>query len=410
MSGQHFRFLHAGSFQLDQPLIGLSEVPEPLIQPLVDAPFSAAQRVFDAAIEERVDFLALNGDLVDLARPSPRAITLLVENFERLDSHGIAAYWACGRLDPPQDWPTAALLPGRVKQFSTTAAEELSHFRGDRPVANIVGRSWHGTASFQVGDFRTDDDGLPTIVIANGHNNIERLAEQLVDYWALGGQAQRQTHGTAQRVIHYAGSPQGRSPDESGPHGCTLVHVAGDRAIRTQFMPTDAIRWHTERLAIEGDATLDGVRRLLADRVQQLKAEAESRPLIVSWKLRGGAHLAGPAGRRDLAAEWQDWLRKEFFLSGTRPVLWTHTVELDQPDLPEAWFEEESMLGDFLRNLRELAAFTPAELKLAQQIPEQHRIPVLAALGQWTEEEHRQVLYEAALTGAQLLGAAERDS
>src|SRR5262245_43399775 len=132
MSGQHFRFLHAGSFQLDQPLAGLSEVPEPLIQPLVDAPFSAAQKVFDAAIEERVDFVALNGDLVDLARPSPRAITLLLENFERLDSHGIAVYWACGRLDPPQDWPTAAVLPVRVKQFSTTAAEGLSHFRSDR--------------------------------------------------------------------------------------------------------------------------------------------------------------------------------------------------------------------------------------------------------------------------------------
>ena len=277
-------------------------------------------------------------------------------------------------------------------------------------MANIVGRSWHGTASFQVGDFRTDDDGLPTIVIANGHNNVEHLAELLVDYWALGGQSQRATHGTAQRVIHYVGSPQGRSPIETGPHGCMLVHVGGDRAIRTQFTPTDAIRWQTERLAIENDATLDTVRRLLTDRVKQLKAEAESRPLIVSWKLRGGAHLAGPAGRRDLAAEWQDWLRKEFFLSGTKPSLWTHTVELDQPELPEAWFEEESMLGDFLRNLRELAALPPGELKLAQQIPEHHRVPALAALGQWSEEEHREVLYEAALTGAQLLGAAEREA
>jgi exonuclease SbcD len=410
MSGQHFRFLHAGAFALDQPLGGLSEIPEPLTELLIDAPFLAAQRAFDAAIEERVDFAVLNGDLIDLARPSARAIAFLLDNFERLESHNICVYWACGRCDQPQDWPAAASLPGRVKQFSATEPQELSHFRGDRPVANIVGRSWHGTATFSVGEFKSDADGLPTIVVANGHNDPQRLAEQIVDYWALGGQAQRQSLGSAHRVVHYAGSPQGRSPDEPGPHSCTLVHIGGDRTVRTQFMPTDAIRWHTERLAIEDNATLDGVRSLLADRVKQLKAEAESRPLLVTWKLRGGAHLAGPAGRRDLAAEWQEWLRKEFFLASNKPVLWTHAVELDQPELPDAWFDEESMLGDFLRNLRELAATEPAEVKIAQHIPEQHRLPALAALAQWTEDEHRAVLYEAALTGAQLLGAAEREA
>ena len=161
-------------------------------------------------------------------------------------------------------------------------------------------------------------------------------------------------------MIHYAGSPQGRSPDDIGPHGATLVHISAERTIRTQFVPTDAVRWHTERVAIEDDATLDTVKKLLADRVKQLRAEADSRPLIVTWKLRGGEHLAGPAGRRDLAAEWQEWLRKDFFLANNKPVLWTQAVELDQPDLPEAWFEEESMLGDFLRNLKTLATMSPA--------------------------------------------------
>ena len=409
MSGPHFRFLHAGFFALDEPLRGLAEIPEPLTEPFIDAPFVAAQRVFDAAIEERVDFVVLNGELLDLSKPSPRSIGLLLDGFERLDSHGIAVYWACGRQDQPQDWPAAAALPGCVKQFSPTAPEELSHFRAGRPVANIVGRSWHGTSSFHVGEFKNDDDGLPTVVIANGSADAQRLAEQMVDYWALGGQPQRQTFGTAPRVVHYAGGPQGRANDEVGPRGCTLVHIAGDRTIRTQFTPTDAVRWHTERITIEDTATLDGLRKLLADRVKQLVAEAESRPLLVTWKLRGGAHLAGPAGRRDLAAEWQAWLRKEHFLSAGKPALWTINVELDQPDLPDAWFDEESMLGDFLRNLREMAAAPHTEISLTPHIPQQHRIPALASLGEWTAEDHRAVLYEAALTGAQLLGAADRE-
>jgi exonuclease SbcD len=410
MSGHHFRFLHAGSFLLDEPLGGLAEIPPPLADLFVDAPFVAAQKAFDAALEERVDFVALTGELLDLSRPSARAIYFLLDNFERLDAQGIAVYWACGRLDAPQDWPDAARLPKNVRQFSATAPEELSHFRGERPVANIVGRSWHGTAAFQVGDFRSDADGLPTIVVANGHNDAQRLVEQAVDYWALGGQAQRQTLGNSGRVIHYCGSPQGRSPAETGPHGCTLVHVSGERTMRTQFTPTDAIRWHTERLAIEDDATLESVRQLLAERIKQLKAEAESRPLIVTWKLRGGAHLAGPAARRDLAAEWQAWLRKEFFLSGNKPALWTHAVELDQPDLPDAWFDEDSMLGDFLRNLKDMASKSANDVNLGQEISEKHRVPALAALAQWEAEEYRSVLYEAALTGAQLLGAADREA
>jgi DNA repair exonuclease SbcCD nuclease subunit len=410
MAGHHFRFLHAGGFLLDQPLCGLTEIPEALTDLLIDAPFTAAQKVFDAAIEERVDFVVLNGDLLDLSRPSARALAFLLDNFDRLSTQGINVYWACGKLEQPHDWPTAATLPDRVHPFSVTEPEELSHFRGERPVANIVGRSWHGTSSFQVGEFRTDDDGLPTIVVANGQSDAQRLAEQMVDYWALGGQTQRQTAGSAQKVVHYAGSPQGRSPDDSGPHGATLVHISAERTIRAQFVPTDAVRWHTERVSMEEDATLDSVKKILADRVKQLRAEADSRPLIVTWKLRGGEHLAGPAGRRDLAAEWQEWLRKDHFLANNKPTLWTQAVELDQPNLPEGWFEEESMLGDFLRNLKILETTPAGELRLGGDIPDHHRGPALASLVQWSGEEYREVLYEAGLTGAQLLGAGERES
>jgi 3',5'-cyclic AMP phosphodiesterase CpdA len=129
VSDQHFRFLHAGGFALDQPLAGLSEVPEPLEGPLIDAPYLAAQKVFAAALEERVDFVVLTGDLVDFARPSPRAIALLLDNFERLDSHGIAVYWAGGRLDPPQDWPASARLPTGAQIFPATGPKSCRTLR-----------------------------------------------------------------------------------------------------------------------------------------------------------------------------------------------------------------------------------------------------------------------------------------
>jgi hypothetical protein len=68
------------------------------------------------------------------------------------------------------------------------------------------------------------------------------------------------------------------------------------------------------------------------------------------------------------------------------------------------------MLGDFLRNLREMVGKEWQEVDLGDDIPLHHRTPALASLAQWTDEDHAEVLREAALTGAQLLGAGEREA
>ena len=67
------------------------------------------------------------------------------------------------------------------------------------------------------------------------------------------------------------------------------------------------------------------------------------------------------------------------------------------------------MLGDFLRSLRELTTLEPSQVDFAQHVPVSYRTTDWAALAEWGEEEHRALLAEAELTGAQLLGAAERD-
>jgi hypothetical protein len=402
-SGQHFRFLHASNFALDVPLAALPAAPQSLRELAIDAPYLAAERVFAAAIEERVDFLILSGDLVDLKQASPRSLAFLLEQFARLETAGIAVYWACGRLDPAQDWPPIGRLPESVQVFPALEAEELSHFRGDRPVANIVGRSWHGTSQVQVGKFTGDTDGLATIVVAYGQADADRMIQEEVDYWALGSQPQRRSLGSAHRVVHYPGSPQGRSLAEAGPHGCTLVHVGGDRAIRTQFIPTDAVRWHKETLAAPDNATRSDVQKFLAERIKVLRTHADERPLVVSWRLSGIEHLARPTKRHELAAELLDWLRKEF--SPAKPPLWSVSVELGSPVLPTEWIEEDSMVGDYLRSLKLLQDADPKDIDLAVHVPEQFRTAELAALSSWTSADHRDLLHEAALTGAQLLGA-----
>jgi DNA repair exonuclease SbcCD nuclease subunit len=407
MPGQHFRFLHAGDFALDEPIVALPEAPQSLRDLVIDAPYLAAERVVRTAIEERVDFVVLSGNLVNLKRATPRALAFLLDQFQRLDAHGIAVYWAGGKHDPPQDWPAIARLPGSVQVFSSLEPEELSHFRGDRPVANLVGRSWHGTSLPHLGNLASDSDGLTTVVVACGQADSDSLVEQEVDYWALGGQPQRQSLGSTHRIVHYPGNPQGRSLAECGPHGCTLVHVAGDRSLRTQFVATDMVRWASESIKVEEGGTHGDVQRQLAERVKLLRSHAEERPLLVQWKLRGIEHLARPTRRHELAAELLAWLRKEF--GPAKPPLWSVEVELENSTLPGEWQTEDSMVGDYLRSLKLLMDADPREIDLTEHIPEAFRTAELAGLRSWSADDHREILRDAALAGAHLLGADDRD-
>ena len=60
------KFIHASDLHLDQSIRGLSELPKHLVEVLANAPYTAATRIFDLAISERVDFVLLAGDLFDL--------------------------------------------------------------------------------------------------------------------------------------------------------------------------------------------------------------------------------------------------------------------------------------------------------------------------------------------------------
>ena len=94
MSDLSFRFLHAADFQLDVPLHGVQEVPDSISRWMIDAPYLAAERVFDTAIQEHVRLVVLSGNLLDLIAPHPRSICFLREQFERLAGHAISVCWA----------------------------------------------------------------------------------------------------------------------------------------------------------------------------------------------------------------------------------------------------------------------------------------------------------------------------
>ena len=285
MAGEFIRFLHASDFHLERPLYGLSAVPDHLRDLLIDAPFTAATRVFDCALHEQVDFLVLAGDLFDPASSGPRAIAFLLEQFERLKEKGIAVYWAGGKVDPPEAWPTAVPLPSNVYVFGAGKVDELTHLR-EQTHATIIGVSWSDRHRLQSAEFRATPTNHFRLAVAYGQYDPNALVQQNIHYWALGGDHQRKTLFANPQTAHYAGTPQGRCPDEAGPHGCTLVSIDPDGKIRTQLVTTDAVRWHNERLDVSDAATRGDVQRVLRERLQVLSNEAGDRCLLVSCFFR----------------------------------------------------------------------------------------------------------------------------
>ena len=352
MSGEPFRFVHAADFHLEQPLYGLAEAPDHLRDLLLDAPYAAARRVFETAVLEEADFLALSGDILDPRRTDPYAMAFLLEQFELLQEHDIAVYWAGGRADPPDRWPESVRLPDNVHVFAVGEGNALTHYRDDRPLAAIWGRSCDGGKRIRAANFRAVGAEDYTVVVTYGPADANLLDQQRVDYWALGGRHRRSSFDAQQRVAHYPGSPQGRCPKDTGPHGCTLAHVSPRGRVRAQRIATDVVRWRNERITLADNATRQELERLLNDRAEQIAIEETQRCLLVTWSVAGGGRLGGQLRHGGLADELLRQLRSQW---GRRsPAAWTVSLVHEPPESwPSQWSQEDTILGDFLRSVSE---------------------------------------------------------
>ena len=402
MSNQPFRFLHAGDFHLESPPGGVTEVPLHLREMFLEAPYLAAERVVEVALAEDVQFVVLAGNLLHPWQTGPRGPLFLVEQFERLRERNIAVYWAGGEIDTPESWPDTIALPANVTYFAQGVVEQVIDRHDSVPEVRILGRSFNGKRKIRGADFQADDDGLFNLVVCHGQADPARLAGTHVGYWALGGKSGRRTLAVSEQLIHYAGSPQGRGPRDSGPHGCSLVQVDGRQRAQCIFMPTDVMRWHHETVSLAPAMTRSDLETLLSERLQSIVSNAPSTDLLVSWTLVGTGPLIARL-RRAMSVELLDWLRKEF---GTKsPAVWSVslTAEWDET-LGADWYAQETLLGDFLREVRRFQQEEPLPLDLSPYLGKR------LESGDWQQladlndpDSRRAVLHEVQALGIDLL-------
>src|SRR5688572_10098935 len=165
------RLVHASDLHLEMPVHGLAEVPVHLRELLIEAPYQAAERVFETVLAEDADAVLLAGDVLNVDRAGPPAIVLLLDQFARLGDRGIHIFWAGGAVDVPDLWPRSVALPENVHVFPIGRVETLDLTRSGETIARVQGTSCPEDGMEDARGFHRDAHGLFTIGVAYGTND-----------------------------------------------------------------------------------------------------------------------------------------------------------------------------------------------------------------------------------------------
>ena len=411
MSQPTLRFVHTSDFHLERPLGGVAEVPAHLRELFLDAPFEAAAQVFETALSERADALLLAGDVVDFDLVGPRAVVFLQEKFQRLADHGIPVYWACGNVDPTESWPASVPLPENVTIFPVGRAQQYDLLREGKTIAKIQGISRNQGSELDDSGFHRDAHGLFTIGVSYGTAASPGTEGDRVHYMALGGQHHRQTVDQSPGIAHYCGSPQGRTPEEPEAHGCTLVTVDDSGNVKTSFVATDSLRWITETVEVTAGTDEDALMNQLQARVGKLQTKHSGSRLLITWQIEGRGQVLNHIRRGGISDQMVELLCDQYgnasSLKGA-PGVWTVAIECHAPlDVPQEWVDEETIMGDMLREFRELEADVDIPLRLEEFLPEELLSTPRAELADVTDDDRAELLWAASKMAVDLLDGEE---
>ncbi|MGL4944348.1 MAG: metallophosphoesterase family protein [Thermoguttaceae bacterium] len=394
------RFLHASDFGLDLPIEGCLEFPAEIETRFQAASRRAVERVVDTAILEEVDFVVLSGGLVQLAKTGPSTAVFLVRQLERLASARIPVYWGGGPDDTPDDWPSTFVLPPNVHRFPSDTVQEFIVEREHVPIARVVGMSRnHRDVAIKVGGFTPDVAGLFTVGVVNGEIDPQVFDAAAIPFWAVGGRGQRSLQrGIARRaaahsdtdrgserraanafvavpyIVHYAGPPLARSPRALGDYGATLVEVEQGVQPRLTLIPTSPLRWVVEKIALTDGMTETLLAQAISEQIERLTdtARRTETDTIVSLRLTEtrADHPLFPKLRsataiNELLSRWRivpDDL--------TKPLCWILSLELETPaTLPQPLYDQQTILGDYLRLVRHHQTHPEIPLDLSSFLP-----------------------------------------
>lgn len=292
-----FRFFHAADIHLDSPLKGLAGHEGAAAQRIRTATREAFDQLIGMAIEERVAFLIIAGDLYDGDWRDYKTGLFFARQMGRLKKVGIPVYLLHGNHDSESQITKRLDLPDNVHVFSARKPEtfELKElnvalhgqsFRQRDVIENLV-PDYPGPASgaFNIGVLHTGLGGM------GGHENyapcaIEDLTNKGYNYWALGHVHQASVLHEKPHIV-FPGNLQGRHARETGAKGASLVTIEDGDIVELTTVPCDVVRWAVLPVSLDDAENVGDVIDRIHDAVEAAVNEAEQRLLACRIVLEG---------------------------------------------------------------------------------------------------------------------------
>ena len=296
-------FLHAADIHLDSPLRGLERYENAPIDRIRGATRKSLIRLVDLAIEQKVDFVLISGDLYDGDWPCYNAGLFLIAELRRLRDAKIPVAIIAGNHDAANKMTRTLSLPENVHLLRSDRSE--TKILDDLGVA-IHGQSFAKSAVLEnlAEAYPLPERGLINIGLlhtalagADGHEpyapcSIDDLRGKGYDYWALGHIHTRHSPCLDPLVV-FPGNTQGRHIRETGEKGCLIVSLETNGGAESTFHRLDSVRWERVRVDARDLTTESDLLEAVTSRLDDLLAldPDPERLLAARVEIHGGSSL-----------------------------------------------------------------------------------------------------------------------
>jgi DNA repair protein SbcD/Mre11 len=371
------KFIHAADIHLDSALRGLERYEGVPFDEIRSATRRAFDNLIELAIEEKVDFVLLAGDLYDGDWKDYNTGLYFIERMGRLREAGIRVFMVAGNHDAANQITKHLRLPENVTRFATRLPERVVledlnvaiHGQGfpRRAVTEDLSQAYpQGDPQlFNIGLLHTCLDGKP------GHEpyapcTAEGLRSKGYHYWALGHVHKREVVRQDPWIV-FPGNTQGRHIREAGAKGCTLVTVDNREVAQVEHRDLDVLRWSLCAVDITGGETVEDVYGQVCEALQQALDTAEGRPVAARLVLQG---VSAAHSRLHIDTEYwtQEYRALATGLGGAG--IWLEKVSLKtQPSISlDSLLTRDDALGGLLHGIRDRELDDSALAELAHEV------------------------------------------
>ncbi len=307
-----FRFIHAADLHLDAPFQSTEFFDRHWINRLKQSTWSAFDNLLELAIDNKVDFLVISGDIFDKESYSINSKDKFYKNIRRLSNHQIHTYIILGNHDlaiDAQEIRTILEDDPYIHLFSNEKVEMLTHNKHGKEIAKIYGRGFweapptENPALQYIETASRDHDEILKIAVAHGRvgevdeclpcasYSLRDLKTSSIHYWAMGHIHKRKVYIDDVPLVVNPGRIQGTSFDELDSRGCYIVEWTEKQLVNIEFHSLEMVRWEKIKFnfneyKINTGTTLDEVLEIIQLQLKNRFNET-GKPIIGQLVLEG---------------------------------------------------------------------------------------------------------------------------